>query len=255
MENPRYPKERDERRAQQHADEKRVKVMQNHPLYHKVSLKLLRDEFMSLTVANINKVVQPKTTLTKAYEKLASSSHEDSPQAHKRRRLDDPANDYDLVQFPKDLIDFAQKELAAARVPQAAPLSAAEVDSMQDEGQETEIEQIECACCFSDVPSDQTTQCDGAVPHSFCFDCTKRNVETEIGYRRSRPKCMDQSQCSALFPEHQLRRALDDKTMNHLLRLRQQEDLKKAGIEGLTGMPPLLPPGVCLQTKGGVIDE
>ena len=41
------------------------------------------------------------------------------------------------------------------------------------------------ACCFSDVNSKQTTPCANPdSPHYFCFDCARRNAETEIGKRR-----------------------------------------------------------------------
>ena len=91
------------------------------------------------------------------------------------------------------------------------------------------------ACCFDDVPSNRLTICDGLEIHFFCFNCTKTNVEHELGFGRCRPLCM--AGCSAGFSESQLRLCVDENLLANLLRLQQQEDLKKADIEGLTECP------------------
>lgn len=79
--------------------------------------------------------------------------------------------------------------------------------------------------------------CNAIQRHQFCFDCVIKNVETEIGNRKCRPQCMDMSACSSGFEDSQLRRCVCLKTMDRLLRLQQQEELKIANIDGLTECP------------------
>ncbi|KAG6856665.1 hypothetical protein H0H87_002042 [Tephrocybe sp. NHM501043] len=50
-------------------------------------------------------------------------------------------------------------------------------------------------------------------------------------------KCMDQSNCSALFPESQLRRILPKKMMDLYERVKQKKEVAEAGLEGLEECP------------------
>lgn len=235
MGDEKYPKERVERQAQQQVLIQHTKAMQNHRHYAGLCHRLLRDEFMSLTTTTILKTVTAEKTIPKAFMTLSALAQAATPRALKRKRLDDDAQTLPLAAFEPELVDFVQKELATARSRLTNLENQPHPAHSQARASAAVVEEVECACCFGDVSSTQTAHCDGAIPHAFCWDCTKRNVETEIEYRRSKPKCMDQSRCEALFADHQLRLALDEKTMSHLLRLRQQDDLKASGIEGLTG--------------------
>lgn len=92
-------------------------------------------------------------------------------------------------------------------------------------------------CCFTDVPAFKTAHCGGATPHVFCFGCTKMNAETELGQGRCRPKCMDMSNCMALFLDHQLRQCIPKSVMDRLIRMRQREDLVAAEVGEVAECP------------------
>jgi len=94
---------------------------------------------------------------------------------------------------------------------------------------------MECQCCFSDVPFNNMTHC--IELHFFCLDCARRNAETELGNSRHKLVCMDGSGCKAEFPQDELHRFLDEKTMKALSKLEQEEALRVADIEGLEECP------------------
>ena len=96
---------------------------------------------------------------------------------------------------------------------------------------------VECHCCFSDLALNKATHCDGEEPHFFCFDCAKRNANNEIGNSRYKLRCMDCSGCKADFAKEQIRRFLDQKTIDTLERLQQQEEIRLADLDDLTSCP------------------
>lgn len=96
---------------------------------------------------------------------------------------------------------------------------------------------MECQCCFDDVPINKATHCDGEEPHFFCLECAKRNANNEIGNSRYKLLCMDGSGCKAEFAKEQMRRFLEEKAMDKLERLQQQEEIRLADLDDLTSCP------------------
>lgn len=202
---------------------------------------MLKDEFRDTATESIKAAIAEHKTIALAYVSLKSSALTAVPKRGKRRKTTDLTTA--LQMFAKDLVEFVQAELAEARLQQSKPQ---EDMSPAAEGQSSEADadlgpEVECACCFGDMPQKKSVYCAGKEPHVFCLDCLKRNVETEIGNRRCKLDCMDMSGCKAAFADHQIRLAVDQKTMDHLLRLRQQDDLKEAGIEGIAGQCEISP--------------
>lgn len=230
MTDAKYPKERDQRLIEMSKATEHQNTMRGHKGYMRLCQVILLDEFPNLTIQVIKAVLASELTLTKAHEALTAVA---DGRPSKRRRRNDLADPEPYSSFPQDLVDFVMQELADARSEQTRQI--AEILSRDPGTSQPSGGTIECACCFDDAPAHQVAHCDGYEPHYFCRSCTAQNVKTQIEYRKSRVRCMDGSQCEANFADHQLRLALDTKTLQRLERLRQQDDLKESGIEGLAG--------------------
>ena len=98
-------------------------------------------------------------------------------------------------------------------------------------------EVMECQCCYDDCIPPKMTHCDGEGCHFFCLDCAKTNANTVIGNSRYVLQCMDGSGCKATFSRYERSRFLDDKTIEKLERLQQQDEIRMAEIQNLSTCP------------------
>ncbi|KAJ3495887.1 hypothetical protein NMY22_g19881 [Coprinellus aureogranulatus] len=112
------------------------------------------------------------------------------------------------------------------------------VDGEEDDDDENLVDDgtfVECGCCFSTYPFDRMTTCPDA--HLFCRSCLRQYAATELGSQNCVLKCMHTSGCTATFQEPELRRLLPSSLFSLYSRLKQQKELKEAGIEGLEECP------------------
>jgi TRIAD3 protein (E3 ubiquitin-protein ligase RNF216) len=94
---------------------------------------------------------------------------------------------------------------------------------------------MECSCCYNDVPRSQMTTCQDG--HLFCFDCAKRHVAVIIGLRKTIIPCMSTEGCGSDFSPSEVRRFLDEKTLMGWEKLNQEIALKAADIDGFEECP------------------
>ncbi|KAI8833793.1 hypothetical protein BJ741DRAFT_550890 [Chytriomyces cf. hyalinus JEL632] len=94
---------------------------------------------------------------------------------------------------------------------------------------------IECGCCYMDVPLSKMTQCDDG--HLFCLECARRAAENLIGLRKTEIHCLDSGGCKFMFPRTEIERFLNPQVLAGYNRLCQEESLRVAGIHGLTTCP------------------
>ncbi|KAG8756247.1 hypothetical protein FRC12_010630, partial [Ceratobasidium sp. 428] len=94
---------------------------------------------------------------------------------------------------------------------------------------------VECGCCFGEFPFSWMMQCPDA--HLFCRECARRSAEECIGNRKTSLVCMDQSGCKLAFAESEIQRFLPEKTFELWHRIKQEQDIELAGIEGLESCP------------------
>ncbi|KAF6741511.1 hypothetical protein DFP72DRAFT_1083736 [Ephemerocybe angulata] len=108
-----------------------------------------------------------------------------------------------------------------------------------EEEEEEELEDdgtfIESGCCFADYPFDRMAQCLEA--HLFCRKCIRSYAANLLGSQNSVLTCMSTSGCKALFAPSELSRMLSPKLLSLYERLKQQKELKDAGLEGLEECP------------------
>ncbi|KAF9582362.1 hypothetical protein BGW38_000298 [Lunasporangiospora selenospora] len=95
-------------------------------------------------------------------------------------------------------------------------------------------ELIECGCCYDDVPPNRVSQCEEG--HLFCFSCSRQGAEVELGYRRTVLKCMTAG-CTSFFSDSEATKFLSKSVFEGLLRARQQNELKMAGLDSLVECP------------------
>ncbi|KAJ3498556.1 hypothetical protein NMY22_g19592 [Coprinellus aureogranulatus] len=117
----------------------------------------------------------------------------------------------------------------------AGKVGAGEEDDDDDENLVDDGTFVECGCCFSTYPFDRMTTCPDA--HLFCRSCLRQYAATELGSQNCVLKCMHTSGCTATFQEPELRRLLPSSLFSLYSRLKQQKELKEAGIEGLEECP------------------
>ncbi|KAI9204892.1 uncharacterized protein BJ171DRAFT_91176 [Polychytrium aggregatum] len=93
----------------------------------------------------------------------------------------------------------------------------------------------ECGCCCDEYAFDMMTQCEEG--HLFCMECANRAAKEAIGIRKGRVKCMDMSSCPYSFTDGELRRFLSEADFEGLSKIRQEEAIRQAGLEGFTECP------------------
>ena len=120
---------------------------------------------------------------------------------------------------------------------QLAVKEAERAEAARDQEDIAKGEVMDCGCCCETVPIPKMTHCNGDEPHFFCLDCARRNAENDIGNSQYKLKCMDFSDCNATFSREQRKRFLDEKTMEKLERLQQQEELRLAELDNLATCP------------------
>lgn len=93
---------------------------------------------------------------------------------------------------------------------------------------------VECQCCFDGecMPSQCLTCSKG---HIFCKSCIKLGSATKIGEGQTQFPCF--VDCKGEFTLPVLQKVLEPTTFSILLRKRQEEEVKAAGLEGLVSCP------------------
>ena len=69
--------------------------------------------------------------------------------------------------------------------------------------------------------------------HLFCRTCCRAYAATQLGAHDPALRCMDQSGCTAPFPEGGLAHLLSAPLLALYHRLKQQKEVAAAGLEGL----------------------
>lgn len=98
-------------------------------------------------------------------------------------------------------------------------------------------EVMDCGCCCETVTIPNLTHCNGEDPHFFCLDCARKNANNDIGNSQYKLCCMDFSGCKATFSREQRLRFLDEKTIEKLERLQQQDEIRLAELDNLWTCP------------------
>ncbi|KAL4878902.1 hypothetical protein BJY04DRAFT_220733 [Aspergillus karnatakaensis] len=222
-------------------------------VYSEAAAAVLANEFLTIPMQHIKKVLREKKRLHPAFLALQadvefSGRTRKSYHALKKNRVATP---------PKNnfvLGDILTRELTAAKTHTQKLQSKISKEKEEEEAERANEEEhtrtgnlIECQCCYSDVPANRSIPCEGADLHLFCFSCIRRSAETQIGMMKYTLQCFDVSGCQASFARPQLREVLGASIMDKLDALQQEDEIQKAALEGLEDCPfcsykAILPP-------------
>lgn len=230
---------------------------------------MLKDEFLSIPARHISYTLKQSKTLFKAYIELEQQLRDYHPSTRK------------FVKSPRSR-NKRGVELALMRAESKLPkeLRAAKKKVEKDAGKRIKMEETEraeelnlqqakmndqmgqCQCCFTDYPLNRMVTCNGKDMHTFCMDCSKQYIETEMGHMKCRPICFADMECKGAFSRAQLQQILGEQSFDRLEHMQQQQDIAAAGLDFLSECPfcdfkaECLPVEVdkefrCLNTKCG----
>lgn len=216
----------------------------NTLLTYAFSLWLLKDEFLFVPVRHITNVIKDHRTLFKSYVVLENQVRNYGRIANKFSNIGKARNkqgaELMLIergsQLPKELQMAKRKvESEMSKRRKAEEAEQAEAKNLED-AQKNGL-MGECACCFDDVPLNRMVSCNGATTHSYCMECPKRQIETQMGMSNCRPKCFGVDDCDGTFSRKDLQLVLGLTTFDRLEHLQQQQDLAAAGLDFLSECP------------------
>jgi TRIAD3 protein (E3 ubiquitin-protein ligase RNF216) len=214
-------------------------------LTYTISANLLKDEFLNVPVRHITNILNQHKTLFKAYivlnDQVRNYGHITN-NLFSRIGKARPKRGVELLlieegsQIPKELHAVKKKlESDMAKRRKAEENEQAEMLNLQHA--QSNGQMGECACCFDDVPLNRMISCNGDTTHSYCLECPKRQIETQMGLSNCRPKCFGVDDCDGMFARKDLQQVLGDTTFERLEHLQQQQDLAAAGLDFLSECP------------------
>ncbi|PLB40643.1 uncharacterized protein BDW47DRAFT_89670 [Aspergillus candidus] len=254
--NSSYPKQKRHKKGTPKAssvqDDSRWEREQHHDgTYIATAKEILMRTFPFVPLPYLRHTIQRGRSLFSVYVEL--SSFERSTTSRNRpytrlmrgRRVDDHANDIlKGVEIHPAIADDFLKELQAAhnRVERDADAfrkrEEEENAERRNEEEHTRARNlVECQCCYLDVPLNRAIHCEGATIHFFCFGCIRRNAETQIGLMKYQLQCIDTSGCQAGFARSTLEDVLGPSLTKKLDSLQQEDEVRRAGLEGLDSCP------------------
>ncbi|KAL5120240.1 hypothetical protein ACEQ8H_001798 [Pleosporales sp. CAS-2024a] len=217
----------------------------NLTTYESDATELLKDEFLSVPVRHINSVIKEQKTLFKSYivleEQVRDYEHLGKRHFTKigKARIARGAGNILIErgsQVPKEL-HFAKRKAESDMEKRRKTEEKEQAEATNRLQAQASGRMGECACCFDDVPLNRMIACNGAVTHLYCMVCPKRQIETQMGMSKCRPKCFGVNDCEGTFARSDLQRVLEEKTFERLEHLQQQEELAAAGLDFLSECP------------------
>ncbi|KAK6008314.1 hypothetical protein QM012_000217 [Aureobasidium pullulans] len=268
-----YPKESDKRAAEEAArkaalhDQKLAEEAEKEKLLNPqctfsgkmkdVIIEVLKNEFNTIPIKYIKEIQKDKKHLYPTYLALNEAKHtEPCPYGKTPWR---PLRDinFDLLQATKhqkanisvlkEQFESAQKAVVDINLQRRKGITQKIKEEMDAAAKAREEQSalehakatgtiVECFACYDEYPPNRVIGCSSADKHSVCFDCMKTYLESEVGQCSFKLICP--GGCDDTFNESQLRLVPDtDALIDKLMRLRQENDLRIAGIDDVESCP------------------
>lgn len=96
---------------------------------------------------------------------------------------------------------------------------------------------IECACCYMEALSSQTTKCNGSTPHIFCFTCVRSYINASIDNGKINLDCMDTNGCNGKLTQKSLSRILDKSILARFESIQANSAIREVYGNDLTTCP------------------
>ncbi|KAI4727256.1 hypothetical protein E4T49_04992 [Aureobasidium sp. EXF-10728] len=222
-----------------------------------VIIEVLKDEFNTIPVKYIREVQKDKKHLYPTYMALNEAKHtEPCPYGKTPWRPLKDVN-FDLLQATrsdkanipiiKEQFESARKSAIESNSQRRKSIAQKIKDEIKaaERAREEELALehakasgtvIECAACYDEYAPNKVVTCGSADKHPVCFDCMRTYLESEIGQSSFRLVCP--GGCDGTFCEPQLRLVPNtDLLTDKLMRLRQEHDLRTAGIDDVESCP------------------
>ncbi|KAL5003273.1 hypothetical protein BDV10DRAFT_68913 [Aspergillus recurvatus] len=215
----------------------------NSPEYFEAASAFLGPEFPWVPMSHIKKVLSDKGRLYHAFVALYSDDNLLEQRKYhyvklKSQRSTNSSKKHTLLR------DTLTREITAARKHVEKLQTTLRKKKEEVEAERANEEEhmrtgnlIECQCCYGDVPANRCLPCEGDDLHFFCFTCIRRAADNQIGMMKYTLQCFDVSGCQAPFDRRQLKEVLGLSVMEKLDSLQQEDEIRKAGLEGLEDCP------------------
>ncbi|KAL4807685.1 hypothetical protein BDV18DRAFT_106933 [Aspergillus unguis] len=249
LEQASYPKEdsakskrkRDESEEDEGWDSDKSDVAKAHGYGHAAAI-LLGNEFQHIPMSHIKSVLVTKKRLYHTYVELYSDEHfTESPDRRykglKGQRSIDSRKIPAFQQILQRELKAAKKHVEKLRNTQRMKQDEEEAEKANEEEHIRTGNLIECQCCYSDVPMNRSIPCEGDELHFFCFSCIRRSADNQIGIMKYTLQCFDVSGCQASFARSELKAVLGPSIMEKLDSLQQEDEIRKAELDGLEDCP------------------
>ncbi|KAH0371685.1 hypothetical protein KCU65_g1792, partial [Aureobasidium melanogenum] len=253
-----YPKESDKRAAEEAArkaalhDQKVAEEAEKEKLLNPecifsgkmkdVIIEVLKNEFNTIPVKYIKEVQKDKKHLYPTYLALNEAKHTDPCPYGKTpwRPLRDI--NFDLLQATKhekanisvlkEQFESAQKAVIEINLQRRK----SNTQKIKDEIEAAAKAREEHVACYDEYAPNKIIRCSSEDKHPVCLDCMKTYLESEVGQCSLKLTCP--GGCDDTFRESQLRLVPGtDALIDKLMRLRQENDLRTAGIDDVKGCP------------------
>lgn len=219
-------------------------------------IKLLQNAFPKTRSEHIVNTLRGQNTVFKAYQTLTRDSSEGIERLAKRRKQTEIRSPTHALQLPHGHqpgganskgFKRAERELNAAKRKQAHEdeKKRREEEHVRAEEENVRLAQeqgtmVECGCCCIEYPINRMLTCmseDASPVHMVCHGCIKSHIESEIGMNRYKIVCIHMNGCESGFAIPELQRGVPQQLLDKLARIQQEDEVRRAEIEGLVECP------------------
>ncbi|GAB7362756.1 hypothetical protein MBLNU230_g3061t1 [Neophaeotheca triangularis] len=208
---------------------------------------ILTASFPSLTVQCIKDTFAKQKQLFPTYVALSEIAAGSAKKGIHRTRDNHASHSGTAKQHASELASAAGPEIekeynAAVKAVQEAQeqrIAKQQKQKADDENKARAREEnqlVECQACFEKEPMNRSIHCDGEQVHYICYDCAEIYVKTMVGDQSTRVFCSGHG-CGLKLATSQLRLLPNQKDVERLENLLQEEELRNADIPGLEGCP------------------
>ncbi|XP_022167896.1 ATP-dependent RNA helicase DEAH11, chloroplastic-like [Myzus persicae] len=193
------------------------------------SLSYLSDRFNLLSMAKIRtEFIINKYNLSNTVESLLA----DPSPVHLKNKRKSFGNRHSVnykttenVEFLKEIAYLDHKDEILNYIESIKTVHRIQVEQAKSIG-----ELNTCGCCFdNELLTSEVFSCPAG--HMFCSACIKKGTEVAVGGSKVDIKCF--ADCGEEFNLTMIKSIVDDKLYQRIMRLKQAQEIKAAGIEGL----------------------
>jgi len=204
----------------------------------KAVVEVLRSEFPEMPTTYITSTLNSKQQLYSTYLALDEARRQAIRPYRAHRQARAPVDVFGIITaLGGEPAPIMRAELGAAR--DACKKAASERANFEQCKRQGTLQ--ECSVCFDELPYNRTVACSAThTTHFTCYDCTKTYIGSEVGQGTCNVTCpygIDGQPCGSAFSEAALRAIDDARLLKKLFTLKQQQEIRQAGLGDLAECP------------------